>query len=153
MEKEKKTKVTVLKIKFGSYKSISTDHICCWLCSGCKELQHINFPNQTKIKKRELVTVLYLQSIDFQNAQQKLSTPHLNVLGYVFHPVTKYHKLYRRVTCRLWKMQFCSTLINRKMFAAVSSWSELRSLNSCIILIIEKAVDSTQSSNISLPHI
>lgn len=51
------------------------------------------------------------------------------------------------------KMQFYSTLINRKMFAAVSSWSELRSLNSCIILIIEKAVDSAQSSNISLPHI
>lgn len=52
MEKEKKTEVTVLKFKFGSHKSISIGSIPRLLCSGGKELQHINLrskkPNQNK---------------------------------------------------------------------------------------------------------
>lgn len=42
MEKEKKTEVTVLKVKFGSYKSIGIGSIPRLLCSGGRELQHIN---------------------------------------------------------------------------------------------------------------
>lgn len=144
MEKEKKTEVTVLKFKFGSNKSISIGSIPRLLCSGGKELQHINLqrkkPNQSK--KARTCSCLPLARHWFS---QKVSTLHLDVAGYIFHPVTKYHKLYSRITCRMRRVKFCSTLINIKMFAAVSSRSELRSLNSCIILIIERAVLTLQS--------
>lgn len=136
MEKEKKTEVQVLKFKFRSYKSISIGSVprFLYLLWRHRAAAHQSWEekNNPKFKKSQN---FHLSSFCKHWFSQKVSTLHLDVPGYIFHPITKYHKLYSGITR---KKQYCLTWINIKRFVAVSSWSELRPLKSCIIWLLEK---------------
>lgn len=143
MEKKTKTEVTVLKFKFRTYKSISIGSIPRFLYLLWR---HRTEAHQSSEGKKQLKILksqnLHPSCICKHWFSQKVSTLHLDVPGYIFHPVTKYHKRYNGITCTTRKKQFCVTLI-KKLF--VSSWSELQPLKSCIILVIGKAVLTLQS--------
>lgn len=100
MEKEKKTEVLVLKFKFRSYESISTGSVprflyLLWRHRAAAH-QSSEEKNNPKLKKRQN---LRLSCICKHWFSQKVSPLHLDVPGYIFHPITKYHKLYSGITC------------------------------------------------------
>lgn len=94
MEKEKKTEVTVLKVKFGSYKSVGIGRIPRLLCSGGKELQHINLqkkkPNQNK-KSQNLQLSCICKALIFTEGEHSAfgcARLHLSSSHYSHYPQT-----------------------------------------------------------------